>query len=302
MNAKNRFLNFIEKLQDDLCHQLELIDGAAKFKEDIWEREGGGGGHTRVLADGAVVEKGGINRSAVHGILSDQAKKQLHTTNDNFFACGLSLVIHPKNPHAPTCHANFRYFELYDDAGEVADSWYGGGMDLTPYYLYEEDATAFHRELKTASEPFGPNVYEEFRDACDTYFYNTHRGEARGVGGLFFDYLRPSKNTPLFDAEKYTMAIGNTFAKAYYPILEKRAHLSYTDEQKHWQEIRRGRYVEFNLIHDKGTLFGLRTNGRIESILMSLPPTVRWAYDHQPEPDSEEAKLLSVLKNPISWV
>lgn len=301
-NKKENFLQFIETLQHDLCAGLEAADGEAKFIEDIWEREGGGGGHTRVMTNGKIIEKAGINRSAVHGKLSPAVQKQLNTTHDAFFACGLSLVIHPKNPHTPTCHANFRYFELYDEAGGIVDSWYGGGIDLTPYYLYRSDAEEFHQKLKAASDNFGDTVYAKYKQACDDYFYNTHRQEARGVGGLFFDYLRPSENVAPFDAEQYTMAIGNQFSNVYYPIVIRRGELPYTEAEKNWQEIRRGRYVEFNLIHDKGTLFGLRTNGRIESILMSLPPVVQWEYDHHPAPDSREAELLDVLKNPIEWV
>jgi len=219
-----------------------------------------------------------------------------------FYACGLSLVLHPKNPMAPTVHANWRYFELYDLSGHLIDSWFGGGQDLTPYYLFEEDAQHFHQVCKKACDAHDPAFYPEYKQRCDQYFHNTHRGEARGIGGLFFDYLKPS---PQLDAQgwfDFVTEVGDSFLEAYVPILNRRKDLPYTPEQQTWQEIRRGRYVEFNLVHDKGTLFGLKTNGRIESILMSLPPRVQWVYDHHPTPHTPEAALVEVLKNPVDWV
>ena len=220
----------------------------------------------------------------------------------DFFACGLSLVIHPKNPMAPTVHANWRYFEMYDASGNCIDQWFGGGLDLTPYYLFEEDAQHFHLLCKKACDKHHPNFYQEFKDKCDAYFHNAHREEARGIGGLFFDYLKANEEYSIQDRFDFTTEVGNSFIEAYIPILEKRKSMKYTPEQRTWQEIRRGRYVEFNLIHDKGTLFGLKTNGRIESILMSLPPSVQWHYNHQPEEGSEESKLIDVLKKPKAWV
>jgi coproporphyrinogen III oxidase len=220
----------------------------------------------------------------------------------SFFACGLSLVIHPKNPMVPTVHANWRYFELYKDDGSLADAWFGGGQDLTPYYLFEEDATHFHRTCKTACDKHNASFYSKYKEACDRYFWNAHRDEARGVGGLFFDYLKQTDEQSLEQWYDFVTEVGNSFITAYVPIVEKRKNLSYTDEQREWQEIRRGRYVEFNLVHDKGTLFGLRTNGRIESILMSLPPHVQWQYNHSPEAGSEEDNLLQILKEPREWV
>ena len=202
----------------------------------------------------------------------------------------------------PTVHANWRYFELYKDDGSLADAWFGGGQDLTPYYLFEEDATHFHTVCKTACDQHNASFYSKYKEACDRYFWNAHRDEARGVGGLFFDYLKETEEQSLAQWYDFVTEVGNSFITAYVPIVERRKNLSYTDEQREWQEIRRGRYVEFNLVHDKGTLFGLRTNGRIESILMSLPPHVQWQYNHSPEAGSDEDKLLQTLKEPRAWV
>jgi coproporphyrinogen III oxidase len=279
-----------------------VVDGAATFQEDLWQRPGGGGGRTRVIENGAVFEKGGVNISAVHGKLPEAMQVYLKVEDADFFACGLSLVLHPKNPMVPTTHANWRYFELYDKDGNITKSWFGGGQDLTPYYLFEEDARHFHQVCKTACDKHSKDFYPAYKKRCDEYFWNAHRNEARGVGGLFFDYLTPSED---FSAEQwynFVTEVGDSFLEAYVPIVNKRKDLSYTKEQRDWQEIRRGRYVEFNLVHDKGTLFGLRTNGRIESILMSLPSHVQWRYDHHPEPGSKEAQLIEVLEHPKDWV
>jgi len=220
----------------------------------------------------------------------------------DFFACGLSLVIHPKNPMVPTVHANWRYFEMYNKQGEIVDAWFGGGQDLTPYYLFEEDATHFHQVCKRACDAHDPAFYPKYKKQCDAYFWNAHRNEARGVGGLFFDYLKALPERSMQQWYDFVTEVGNSFIEAYIPIVNRRKSLSYTDAQRDWQEIRRGRYVEFNLVHDKGTLFGLKTNGRIESILMSLPAHVQWRYNHQPEKGSEEARLIEVLENPKAWV
>lgn len=299
---KNKFYSYIEHLQDTITGGLENIDGKATFQEDLWKRDGGGGGRTRVIENGNVFEKGGVNISAVHGKLPPAMQKYFNVGDVDFFACGLSLVIHPKNPFVPTVHANWRYFEMYDKDGTVIDSWFGGGQDLTPYYLFEEDAAHFHQVCKTACDKHNPEFYPEFKAKCDDYFYNSHRNEARGIGGLFFDYCRKEEGMSMEQWYDFVTEVGDSFLKAYTPIVNKRKDLHYNDEQRQWQEIRRGRYVEFNLVHDKGTLFGLRTNGRIESILMSLPPHVQWVYDHHPEAGSEEEKLLNVLKNPVNWV
>ena len=299
---KEQFYSYIKDLQNQITKALEKVDGKATFREDLWNRAEGGGGQSRVIENGEVIEKGGVNISAVHGPLPESMQAYFKVGNVDFFACGLSLVIHPKNPMAPTVHANWRYFEMYNENNECIDQWFGGGLDLTPYYLFEEDAKHFHLQCKKACDAHDSNFYPEFKDKCDAYFHNSHRGEARGVGGLFFDYLKADKKYSIEDRYDFTTEVGNAFLEAYIPILEKRKSMSYTPVQRTWQEIRRGRYVEFNLVHDKGTLFGLKTNGRIESILMSLPPTVQWRYDHQPEIDSDESKLLEVLKNPKSWV
>ena len=301
-SQKDRFYDYIQNLQDQICSALETADGQAQFQEDHWNRKGGGGGRTRVIENGAVFEKGGVNISAVHGELPDSMKAYFNVKEGSFFACGLSLVIHPKNPMVPTVHANWRYFELYKDNGSLADAWFGGGQDLTPYYLFEEDATHFHRVCKTACDKHNTSFYPKYKEACDRYFWNAHRDEARGVGGLFFDYLKETEEQSLAQWYDFVTEVGNSFITAYVPIVERRKNLSYTDEQREWQEIRRGRYVEFNLVHDKGTLFGLRTNGRIESILMSLPPHVQWQYNHSPEAGSEEDNLLQILKEPREWV
>jgi len=299
---KEQFLSYIHNLQDQICSGLEAIDGAAKFREDLWDRPEGGGGRTRVIENGQVFEKGGVNISAVHGKLPDSMQQLFKVGEADFFACGLSLVIHPKNPMVPTVHANWRYFEMYDAQGEVMQSWFGGGQDLTPYYLFDEDAIHFHQTCKTACDAHDPSFYPKYKKQCDAYFWNTHRKEARGVGGLFFDYLKADEQHTMNDWYDFVTEVGNSFLQAYVPIVERRKDLSYSAAQRTWQEIRRGRYVEFNLVHDKGTLFGLKTNGRIESILMSLPPHVQWVYDHHPELGSEEARLLEVLAQPVEWV
>lgn len=299
---KDRFFSYIQKLQDRITSTLESIDGKTRFREDLWDRPEGGGGRTRVLENGNVFEKGGVNISAVHGKLPDTMQKMFGVGEADFFACGLSLVIHPKSPMVPTVHANWRYFEMYDGQGQIMQQWFGGGQDLTPYYLFEEDAAHFHRVCKTACDKHDPEFYPKYKKQCDDYFRNTHRNEARGVGGLFFDYLKATDARSMEDWYDFVTEVGNSFLEAYTPIVERRMHLPYTPEQRKWQEIRRGRYVEFNLVHDKGTLFGLKTNGRIESILMSLPPHVQWVYDHQPEPGSDEEKLVKVLREPRSWL
>lgn len=299
---KEQFYRYIEDLQNRITSKLEEIDGKAKFQEDIWQRTEGGGGKTRVIENGDVFEKGGVNISAVFGPLAPAMQQYFKVGDVDFFACGLSLVIHPKNPMVPTVHANWRYFEMYEKDGTVIDQWFGGGQDLTPYYLFEEDARHFHQVSKKACNPHGFSFYSDYKTKCDEYFWNSHRNEARGIGGLFFDYLKEDGQMKISDWYDFVTDVGDSFLQAYVPIVQKRKNLSYTEANRKWQEIRRGRYVEFNLVHDKGTLFGLKTNGRIESILMSLPPHVQWVYDHHPEPGSEEAKLIEVLENPIDWI
>ena len=300
---KDRFHQYILQLQNSICSALEDVDGKAKFEEDQWTREEGGGGITRIITNGTVFEKGGVNTSAVFGKLPEAMQQAFKVPDSQFFACGLSLVIHPANPFVPTVHANWRYFELYDNDNNKIDSWFGGGSDLTPYYLCEEDAVHFHATLKNALDPFGMELYPKYKKHCDEYFVNKHRNnERRGIGGVFYDYLRPENNEDAERLFQFQQANGNAFVPAYVPIAEKRKITPYGIKQKEWQEIRRGRYVEFNLIHDRGTLFGLKTNGRIESILMSLPMTARWYYNYQPEAGSEEDKLLQVCLQPKDWL
>lgn len=299
---KQQFVSYIKTLQNSITASLETIDGQATFKEDPWIRPEGGGGRTRVIENGAVFEKGGVNISEVYGTLPQSMQQYFGVKDADFFACGLSLVLHPKNPFVPTVHANWRYFEMYDKEGAIVDQWFGGGQDLTPYYLFEEDAQHFHNICKQACDAHNAEFYPKYKARCDEYFYNSHRGEGRGIGGLFFDYLKKSDAMNMQDWYNFVTGVGNSFLKAYLPIVENRKDTPYTQTHRDWQEIRRGRYVEFNLVHDKGTLFGLKTNGRIESILMSLPPHVQWKYDHHPTPGSEEEKLIHVLKNPREWI
>lgn len=303
-SIKQRFSDFIRGLQDEICSSLEELDGNARFRHDDWEREGGGGGHTRVIEKGSVFEKGGVNVSTVHGELPELIRKRFEVDQGWFWAGGISLVLHPQSPMVPTVHANFRYFELYDDEqmDNIRDCWFGGGADLTPYYLWDEDAIHFHRVFKEACDIHGHDLYPRFKKECDDYFYNDHRDEARGVGGIFFDYLRETERRSPEDWLKFTTGCGRSFLDAYVPIVKRRKDEAYEERHRYFQEIRRGRYVEFNLIHDRGTLFGLKTGGRTESILMSLPPRVRWDYDFQAEEGSREAYTLKRLGTPVDWI
>ncbi len=305
-NFREEWIDFIHELQNKICESLEAVDGSAKFKEDVWQRKAGGGGKTRVIANGNVFEKGGVNTSVVHGELSRKMREVLHiplsSESTKWFACGLSLVLHPINPFVPTVHCNYRYFELTDKEGNVTDCWFGGGTDLTPYYLFEEDAKHFHQTYKNVCHGFDEKFYPLFKKTCDDYFVNTHRNdERRGIGGIFYDHRKPDENNDLNFWFNFSKACGNAFVDAYVPIVEKRINVLFNESNKYWQEIRRGRYVEFNLVHDKGTLFGLKTNGRTESILMSLPPTVRFEYDYQPLKGTPEADLLEVCLRPRDW-
>jgi len=293
---------YIHDLQNQICTALEAADGKATFKEDNWQRWEGGGGKTRVIQGGKVFEKGGVNTSVVFGEVTDAMKKGLGMDGAKWFAAGLSLVLHPLNPFVPTVHCNYRMFELRNNENELIDRWFGGGTDLTPYYLFEEDATHFHKTYKDVCNQFDEGFYTTFKKTCDDYFVNTHRNnERRGIGGIFYDHKRATEKQDTDFWMNFGKACGNAFLTAYLPIVEARKNTPYSSHQKHWQEIRRGRYVEFNLVHDRGTLFGLKTNGRIESILMSLPPTVRFEYDYQPAPSSEEEKLVNICLHPKDW-
>ena len=253
---RNTFYSYIEKLQDQISSKLEKVDGKATFQEDLWQRKEGGGGRTRIIENGTIFEKGGVNISKVFGELPEVLRKQFGVEEGDFFACGLSLVLHPINPFVPTVHANWRYFEMYNSSGDIVNQWFGGGQDLTPYYLFDQDAIHFHTICKTACDKHHKVFYPKFKELCDTYFWNTHRNEARGIGGLFFDYLKETEEFTIQDRFNFVKEIGDSFLDSYIPIVEKRKEIQFTKHQKEWQEVRRGRYVEFNLVHDKGTLFG----------------------------------------------
>jgi coproporphyrinogen III oxidase len=291
---------FLLQLQDTICAGLEQADGKAKFVEDAWERAEGGGGRTRVIRDGDVIEQGGVNFSHVFGA-SMPASATAHRpelAGRSFHACGVSLVIHPKNPHIPTSHANVRFF-IAEKEGEAPIWWFGGGFDLTPFYPVLEDVKHWHQVAKDLCDPFGDTVYNDYKKWCDEYFYLKHRGETRGVGGLFFDDLNEWGFEKSFD---FMQAVGNGFLDAYLPIIEKRKDTPTNDAQRQFQLYRRGRYVEFNLVWDRGTLFGLQTGGRTESILMSMPPLARWEYDFTPEVGSLEADLYESYLKPRDWL
>ncbi|WP_440054632.1 oxygen-dependent coproporphyrinogen oxidase [Pseudoalteromonas sp. T1lg65] len=291
---------FLLSLQDTICQGLEAADGKATFVEDAWQREEGGGGRTRVIRDGAVIEQGGVNYSHVYGA-SMPASATAHRpelAGRSFHACGVSLVIHPKNPHIPTSHANVRFF-IAEKEGEAPIWWFGGGFDLTPFYPQLDDVKHWHSVARDLCQPFGESVYEDYKKWCDDYFYLKHRNETRGVGGLFFDDLNEWGFEKSF---AFMQAVGEGFLDAYLPIIEKRKETPFTDEQRQFQLYRRGRYVEFNLVWDRGTLFGLQTGGRTESILMSMPPLARWEYDFHPEPNSAEAQLYEHFLRPRNWL
>jgi coproporphyrinogen III oxidase len=283
--------SYIRDLQNRICTGLEAFEPQARFHEDRWEREAGGGGHTRVLANGETFDKGGVNISTVFGEMSPELAQQLQTEPRPFAACGLSLVIHPRSPRVPTVHMNVRYFET-----EAGPSWFGGGIDLTPYFPHPLDFSEFHRTLHDACERAMPGSYPGFKAECDRYFTLRHRHEMRGIGGVFFDHL-DGKEPPHWEL---VQAVGDAFLPAYEPIVARRRFEAWSEEDLAFQRVRRGRYVEFNLIYDRGTLFGLRSGGRIESIFMSLPPEVHFHYDWHPEPDSVHAQMQSFYQ-PYDW-
>lgn len=289
---RNEIELWFKSLQNAICNGLEELDGKVTFEEDLWSRPGGGGGRTRVIQNGNVFEKGGVNFSAVEGRLPENIQAALGIDSNEFYATGISIVIHPKNPNVPIIHMNTRYFEIDDKVW-----WFGGGIDLTPIYIVEEEAKQFHQTLKDCCDKFDPNFYIEHKKWADDYFFIKHRNETRGIGGIFFDRMKGDKQ----DLFNYVKDVGSTFLKAYSPIVQANKNKSYTEEQKTWQLIRRGRYVEFNLVYDKGTKFGLDTSGRIESILMSLPDMASWKYNFEPKKGSSEEKTLSLLKKGINW-
>ena len=295
---------FFLEVQTRITSALEQQDGVGRFQTDLWQRPDGGGGRTMILADGPVIEKGGVNVSCVYGELSEGFAKELPGVGRGFFATGLSLVIHPRSPQVPTVHANFRYLEK--GAADERVCWFGGGADLTPWILYEEDAVHFHRTWKTVCDRHPVADHARFKQWCDDYFYLKHRDERRGIGGIFFDYLGldAEKGTPADPDEVFTFVrdAADRFIDAYVPIVERRKDVAYSERERDWQLRRRSRYVEFNLLYDRGTTFGLRTNGRVESILMSLPNIACWNYDDRPEPGTAQAELVEVLRTPRDWL
>lgn len=294
MTDRLRIESVYREVQETLCLALEEVDGRSEFGSDSWQREQGGGGTTRVLAGPGHIEKAAVNFSAVEGETPDRLSDRLAVGSAYFFATGVSVIVHPRNPHAPTFHANIRYFET-----DVGQAWFGGGADLTPHYLYAEDVRHFHSTLKAICDRHPVADYSAWKRACDDYFYLPHRGEARGVGGIFFDHLTDR----LDDVWGFQSELGRGLVDLYLPILNKRVTEPYGESEREWQELRRGRYAEFNLIWDRGTRFGLETSGRTESILASLPPLARWAYAAEPTSESPESELLELVRNaPRDWI
>ncbi|MFD2871610.1 oxygen-dependent coproporphyrinogen oxidase [Mucilaginibacter ximonensis] len=303
MITKEQIVADYQAIQDEICAALEHLDGVAKFEQELWTREGGGGGRTRVIQNGDILEKGGVNFSAVGGQLPEVMKKALKVDSDDFFATGVSIVIHPNHPLVPIIHMNIRYFEMPSTFGEGKEPvrWFGGGIDLTPHYVVEDDAKFFHKSLKAVCDRFNAGFYNRFKKWADDYFFIKHRDETRGIGGIFYDRLTATEDTSWDDIFEFSKAVGRSFAPVYTELVNRHRNEAFTEQQQQWQYQRRSRYAEFNLVYDAGTKFGLETNGRIESILMSLPPTAKWLYNFQPEAGSEEAKTLSLLKKDINW-
>ena len=293
---KKEITEWFEGLQDRICEALEVTDGKGKFEQDQWERSGGGGGRTRTIRNGNVIEKGGVNFSAVHGETPEKILQALGLDKAEFYATGVSIVIHPQSPMIPIIHMNVRYFEMSNGVW-----WFGGGIDLTPHYIDKEDAQYFHQQLKEVCDKHSDDYYDKFKNWADDYFYLKHRKETRGVGGIFFDHLG-KEGQPKESIFDFVKDIGDTFAPVYTYLMKKNQDLSFTEEHKQWQYLRRGRYVEFNLIWDKGTKFGLDTDGRTESILMSLPAQAQWEYKHEPKTGSPEAETLSLLRKDVDWL
>ncbi len=296
MINKESISDYFQHLQDDICRQLEQADGEGKFQEDQWRRDGGGGGRSRVIL-GRHIAKGGVNFSAVHGPMPDKITRALKIDSGQFFATGVSIVLHPENPWTPIIHMNVRYFEM--DNGLW---WFGGGIDLTPHYIAAEEARFFHQQLKAVCDRHDPEYYPRFKKWADDYFFLKHRDETRGIGGIFFDRLNEIEGKTKEELFEFVKEVGEAFCPIYIKLLNDNKDRAFTEEEKHWQMIRRGRYVEFNLVWDKGTKFGLDTDGRTESILMSMPPQAEWLYNHQPLKDSKEAETLELLKKGLDWI
>jgi len=295
--SKETIVSGFQALQDSICAALEQADGQAHFVEDAWTRAEGGGGRTRIMQNGKVIEKGGVNFSAVHGPLPDNIRQALGLDSGEFFATGVSIVMHPVSPMVPIIHMNVRYFEMSDGS-----YWFGGGIDLTPHYIQPTDAQFFHNSLKAVCDKYDAAYYPKFKQWADDYFYIKHRKETRGVGGIFFDRLKADADHSKEDLWAFVRSVGESFAPTYVQLIRNNVALPFTLKERQWQLVRRGRYVEFNLVYDKGTKFGLDTDGRIESILMSLPPEVNWVYNHQPESGSEEERTQQALRKGIDWV
>lgn len=294
---KNTITRDFMNIQDHICRELELGDGTGTFHEDKWERPEGGGGRTRIFKNGKIIEKGGVAFSAVEGPTPEKILKKLNLEKADFFATGVSIVIHPISPMVPIIHMNIRYFEMSNGV-----RWFGGGIDLTPHYIDLEDAKYFHQEVKNTCDAYSSEYYPKFKKWADDYFFIKHRNETRGVGGIFFDRLESSDPVEMNNIFEFAKSIGYLFPKVYRYFMTKNNNIPYSDIEKKWQSLRRGRYVEFNLVWDAGTKFGLDTNGRTESILMSMPPVANWEYMHQPAVGSREAKTLEYLKKDIDWV
>lgn len=296
--SKEMISDWFKDLQDRICAGLESADGKGLFKEDQWSREEGGGGRTRIIQNGNVIEKGGVNFSAVFGKAPEFLIRQLNAPEDaQFFATGVSIVIHPGSPHVPIIHMNVRYFEM---SGGIA--WFGGGIDLTPHYVKQDDARFFHRYLKTVCDKHHPNYYSEYKNWADNYFFIKHRKETRGIGGIFFDQLKSNEKFSFEERWDFVKDVGDAFLPIYTELMNRNRSQSFSDSEKQWQLLRRGRYVEFNLVYDRGTKFGLETDGRTESILMSLPNLASWEYNYTPDQNSPEELTLSLLKKGINWV
>jgi coproporphyrinogen III oxidase len=299
MPSRESIQNWFTELQQDICRQLEEVDGKGNFVSDPWQRSGGGGGVSRIFTNGNIIEKGGVNFSAVWGKTPEPVLKSMQLSADSapdFFATGVSIVIHPHNPMVPIIHMNTRYFEMSDGKW-----WFGGGIDLTPHYVDENDARHFHQHLKSVCDKHHASYYSEFKKWADDYFFIKHRNETRGIGGIFFDYLKSNEEFTKESRFDFVKDVGRAFAPIYTGLMKKNHPLPFGDDQKQWQYLRRGRYVEFNLVWDRGTKFGLDTDGRTESILMSLPPQAQWQYNYQPAPQSPEEKTLSLLRKEINW-
>lgn len=303
MITKEQIAADYQEIQDEICAGLEQLDGKSKFEQELWNREGGGGGRTRVIQNGNILEKGGVNFSAVDGKLPDALKKSLKVEQDDFFATGVSIVMHPNHPLVPIIHMNIRYFEMPSSmtGSEQPVRWFGGGIDLTPHYIVEDDARFFHNKLKAVCDQYHHEFYERFKTWADNYFFIKHRNETRGIGGIFYDRLTANEDLSWQQVFEFSKAVGRTFLPIYTELVNRNRSKAFTEAEQLWQYVRRSRYAEFNLVYDAGTKFGLETNGRIESILMSMPPTAKWLYDYQTIPGSAEEKTLSLLKKGINW-